>query len=702
MSHEPPEATVPTRTELLLTALLVTVFAGAVFGAFDGLYHGQGFGSQDVLVAMGLSASLAVGAGAPVLAVTVLLVRWQRPSLSRRAWMGVLCGLAIVLLVMAVVLVGTQGQRNLVGFLAILGAVPFAALVAARFIGAVGLNRPAMPALVLVSATLGVVLASGGLTTIGGMGPAGLMKAACVVIGVAGVIVPPLAGRRNPRGAVWATGIGLVLAVAAMAMREPLVASGRHPQVVEATQSNRPNVVLIVLDTTRRDHLGCYGGPEGLTPNLDALAREGVVYEQAFSTSTWTVPSHASLFTGLHPVTHGCSREHHLWLDRRFVTLAEMLASLGYQTAAWSSNSLLARTNQLQGFEHYESLDGWCDAVVSHRLSLFLGLPQRWVDKGGSEVHGAAARFFSQSRDASRPLFLFVNLLEAHSPYLAPFAPRRAQLPQDAGFLAASHLGLTFRPYHEWLAGTRRDEVEEALRALYRAEVAYQDEQFGRLIGWLSERLDWQNTLLIVTADHGENLGEGGHWGHDFTLDDVLVHVPLIVRYPRLFAPGTRLEGLCQLEDVVPTVFDVVGLPCPQKDLAGRTLVPERFEAREAVYVQMYPPVGRALGPMEWRDRKLFGLLPRLGAWRRAVRTPSFKFIWSSDGTTQLFDMEHDPKESLNLVQELPDVARDLNNRLHEWWKNQPTYTRPEVDTESVPSFEAADLQRLKALGYVD
>lgn len=423
-----------------------------------------------------------------------------------------------------------------------------------------------------------------------------------------------------------------------------------------------PHVVLIVLDTTRRDHLGCYGETRGLTPRLDRVAAEGTVYADFINPGAWTVPTHASLFTGYFPHTHGCGSQQHRWLDDGFHTLAEMLAGVGYQTVGLTANSYLAESNLMQGFSEFVVLNDRWHGVELYRGLHALGAPFKWSDQGSTEGLTALKEWLDRRRKPQKPVFIFVNLMEAHWRQFPPMKWRMRYLPPDVSYVEASRVSAGFHGVL-WTAGkprTRR--AEEIMRGLYAADVAYQDEMLGRMLDLLDQRLGRDNTLLIVTSDHGEGLGEAGLWEHVFSLNDVLIHVPMIIRYPRLFPAGARISGQAQLVDVLPTVFDVIGRPCPVTDLPGRSLLPDKFTPHEYAYAQVHPYWGH----LE-RMSAITGLeedIHRFTSHLRVVRTTDFKFVWSSDGAHQLYDLRADPREETNVIDRHTEIARRLAEEL--------------------------------------
>lgn len=471
----------------------------------------------------------------------------------------------------------------------------------------------------------------------------------------------------------------------------------KKPEVVRKGVQSLPNVVLVVLDTTRRDHLGCYGDDRGLTPHLDSFAEEGVVYSQMISPASWTLPSHASMFTGYHPVTHGCGNEHHRWLDGGFDTLAEMLASVGYQTVSITNNHYLAPSNLLQGFQ--DRINPWLrrEPLRTSRWMMAAGFPTGWADHGCVDSVRAVSDWVENDRDSSRPFFLFVNLMEAHWPHFPPMSHRSRWLPEGVGYIGATVTSSKFYGVL-WMAGKPHTTSEEqTIRGLYAASIAYQDVQLGGLLDALRQHIDLDRTLVMVTADHGESLGEGGRWDHVFALTDALIHVPMVVRYPARFPAGRRLEGGCQLVDIVPTVFDILERPCPVEDGSGRSLVPEGFQPRRETYAQTSPYYGHLerMEAITGFKRDVMGYTAHL----RAVRTDRYKFIWSSRGDHRLYDLAADPNELTNVIEALPVIASEFESRMVQWWSGQAPYVaRQAKDSRAI---DDDSLESLRSLGYI-
>jgi arylsulfatase A-like enzyme len=288
------------------------------------------------------------------------------------------------------------------------------------------------------------------------------------------------------------------------------------------------NVLLVTLDTTRADRLGCYGYTDAHTPALDSLAAQGVLFERAFTPAPVTLPAHASLLTGLVPPVHGVRDNGIYRLRDEAVTLAELLGDAGMVTAATVAAYVLAsRFGLAQGFSHYDE-----------RLKGQLGKPAAfYVERPAEEVTDAALGWLEKRND-KKNFFLWVHYFDPHSPYVPP---------------ARFDSLCPGRPYD--------------------GEIAYMDSQLGRLLGALRSDGQYENTLVVVVGDHGEALGEHGEPTHGIFLYNSTVRVPLIVKFPAGEHAGGRVDANVSLVDIFPTVLERAGLSVPS-GIQGRSLLP--------------------------------------------------------------------------------------------------------------------------------
>jgi len=360
------------------------------------------------------------------------------------------------------------------------------------------------------------------------------------------------------RRVVWlAAGVGVAAVVAFLTW--PVVRPAWRERQLRALP--RPlDVVLITMDTTRADKIGAFGGDRGTTPVLDDLARRGVIFEKAYSHVPLTLPSHASLMTGLTPARTGIHDNVTFVLDAAPPVLAEAFARGGYRTGAFVSTLILERRYGLgRGFEEYD------DEMTGEEGEG--GLPER---KGDETVDHALAWL---EADRTKPVFLWVHLYDPHAPYTPP------------------------EPFASRFKGRRYD-----------AEIAFMDSQIGRLLAAIARR--GRPALVAALADHGESLGEHGEPTHGFFVYEATQHVPLILSLPGYLPSNVAVAPVVRVVDVMPTVLELAGLTAPD-GLDGRSLVP-LVTGRTTVspgpaYLEAYS------SRFWWGARELLGL--RTGPW---------------------------------------------------------------------------------------
>jgi len=388
---------------------------------------------------------------------------------------------------------------------------------------------------------------------------------------------------------------------------------------------SRPNVLLVVVDTLRSDGLSAYGNPRPTTPHLDALARDAILFENAYAPAPNTVPSHSSLFTSTYPATHQVwnrimvegKADVYTRLAPAHTTLAEAFQSAGYQTAAIADGGFVnAGRGLAQGFDRFDSRT--------------LGARNRF----------RMARNWIRTRDRDAPFFLYLHTYESHSPYLPPiesvdrfapdyFGPLRQALADAHAFVKAGMENDKFFDvqmkffYHQM--EKRRPEDIAFVRALYDTEVNIVDTEFGRLLRFLEKKDLLDETLIVVTSDHGEQFMEHNEFYHAHVYEEGL-HIPLIVRDPN--GPfGVRRTELVDLVDLMPTILNRVGIEAPPAsagrpiDLRGETPTPKRFLVGEVS-----------------RDRFDRQLSVRNGEWTVVFRGDDLEHA-------ELFDRARDPAE---------------------------------------------------------
>lgn len=414
-----------------------------------------------------------------------------------------------------------------------------------------------------------------------------------------------------------------------------------------ACGGGRPNVLILTLDTTRADRLGAYGYTLGKTPAIDRLAREGFVFKRHMTPVPITLPAHTSLFSGLYPPTHTVHDNGTFFVPPSTLTLAEVLADEGYDTAAFVASFPLERRFGLdQGFAHYDDRFFLNDADRRRRETPGLFFDER---PAGAVVDAALAHL-GERRQEGKPFFAWLHFFDPHQPQLPP-------APFDVEFRE--------RPYD--------------------GEIAYVDSQLARLFGELKKRGDWDNTLVILTADHGEGLGEHGELTHAMLLHQATLHIPLIVRGPKI--PLGESGEWTMATQVFDTVLDLLDLEAEPGDHSrGPSLSPllanaGRWPGGTSPFVAYFETIAPRTS-QGWAQLTAF-----MEEDRRYVHGPN----------PELYDLEGDPKESNNLVDEEPRVASRLLLELRRFLKES------EVKSvgDAAGAIDPETVARLAALGYL-
>jgi len=453
----------------------------------------------------------------------------------------------------------------------------------------------------------------------------------------------------------------------------------------------RPNILLIVIDTARADRFSIYGAPSDSTPAVAALAAEGAVYEHAVTPAPWTVPAHASLFTGLFPSAHGADSGH-LRLDDEFTTLAESLRDAGYHTLGYTGNPWIGKLHNFdQGFDEYE--ETWRDFHDTEG------------DMGAAVFTGRVERFLEGRRASpltrGRPFFIFINYFEPHLPYDPPEPERERFLKPPVDREAVERLRHLKHPQEmPYLLGLQKMPPDDLriLGALYTAEIAYVDRNLGELLGLLRREGELDRTVVVITSDHGEMLGEHGFLDHKLNVYEPLLHVPLVIRYPPAVPTPRRIAEPVYLQDLHPTLLALAGVPAPRPAMddtrraAGwprdAVLLPGLDTLRGGRSTGDEPLVAECATPIQFLGviRKAYpdaAITPwdrTLIAWREG----NDKLHWSSDGHQRLYDLGGDPGEDNDLAGQRPERVRDMAARVKAWL-NRPGARPPVSPSGTVP-----------------
>lgn len=465
----------------------------------------------------------------------------------------------------------------------------------------------------------------------------------------------------------------VVIAVVCVAAGVVTLRSLRRPS---GPRPNR-NVILVLLDTVRADRLGAYGNLDGLTPNLDRFARQAVRFERAYSHAPWTLPSVASLFTSMVPTQHGAGGRlgDFRKLREDVPTLAEVFRHMGARTAEIINVMFLTDTfGMTRGFDDVDAQAPDSNEVV-RRAGPTTDAALAWLDR-------------QRSRDPDQPFFLFVHYFDAHLTYDPPPEFRRR-------FADPADRNTTVQ-----LFGTRPEMVNlraglisldpaliRRLEKLYNAEVAYIDSEVGRFFDGLTRRGLDDNTVVVVTADHGEEFLDHGGFEHGHTLYNELLHVPLMIRTPRM-ASTTRESSDRNEGRLVYRVVRQIDLAPTLCELAGISGNPTFTGESVASYLVGHDDV----------DRPVLSEGNMWGPSGAALRTRGLEIIRSGEGgTARLYDADADPKEQR-------DLAPQGSERLERMQKDLDLLLRvvtARAVTTTAPDLSEADRERLRSLGYL-
>jgi len=472
----------------------------------------------------------------------------------------------------------------------------------------------------------------------------------------------------------------------------------------------RPNVLWVVLDTVRADHMSLYGYERPTTPFLEEWCQDALVFEDCVSTAGITLAAHGSMFTGLLPSEHGANNDHG-YLEEAHTTVAEAFRAGGYRTFLWASNPYISSDhNFAQGFE--VERHPWDDHNQGAALEALLakldpsdtsserpeqirsGELQSWgFHATGSLAQANLTGWLDEGDD--EPWFAFLNYMEAHRPYLAPRAEReRMMSPEEVELSYAVDRG--WETMWEYVFELHDYSPEElaVMEATYDACIAELDGLLRELMGELERRGELEDTIVVITADHGEHLGEHHLLDHQFSVYDELLRVPLVLRFPAAIAPGRDASPVMNF-DVHPTLFELADLPLPQgsggRAMSLLTPAGEAARARLAEYVAHFPAPIKLVR----RSHPDFDGAPYERALRAYVETP-WKLIWSSDGRHELYDVVADPQELVDRAADEPELlARmlgDLEALLARSTRFVSSGERPRVGRQA--------RERLDAVGY--
>lgn len=395
----------------------------------------------------------------------------------------------------------------------------------------------------------------------------------------------------------------------------------------DRTPSTPPkNLIIITVDTTRADRLGCYGYEKAQTPNLDALAKEGTRFANATSHIALTLPSHSSIFTGCYPLGHGVHDNVGFQLPPEAYTLAEHLKKNGYQTSAFiAAKVLLARFGINQGFDHFDE-----------------HLPEKKPSRNAEQVLSSAKDWFKQQKKS--PFFSWIHLYDPHLPYEHP-EPFLSQFSDDP----------------------------------YSGEIAYMDAQLGQFFYFLKQQQLYENSIIIVVGDHGESLGEHLESTHGYFAYKATTHVPMLLKPASPVKTKSVVESRVRLIDIMPTSLKLLNFEIP-KSVQGNDLTPLLFDQTPSLQLSSYSEAYLPFYKYDFTPIHVF-------------RNDEYTFV-DDFQKQELYDLKNDPKEKVNIIENKPEVAKALQEKLKLLVQ---TYS---IQQDSLMKMDAEIMNALSALGY--
>ncbi len=455
-----------------------------------------------------------------------------------------------------------------------------------------------------------------------------------------------------------------------------------NPVVYPVRERHSPNIVLVSLDTLRPDYLGCYGNPQSTSPSLDSLAEEGALFLKAYSTSSWTLPAHVSLLTGLDGLRHEVYYPQEQF-DPATPTLAEVLQRRGYTTAAFTGGGYLSNVYGFsQGFDTYQEIRLHGDrAIRFDEAERLAELAKGWIET---------------NRD--KPFFLFLHTYQPHDPYAnlsglgRMFLAEGAtwdQVQMESLFQGRGRFNTEFTP-----------EEKANIIGLYEGEIRYTDEMFvQQVLDALKKSGLYENTLIIFLSDHGEEFYEHESWLHDHSLYEEGIRIPLIMKFPEGRFSGKRVSDLMRITDIMPTILDFAGIETEGLGLDGDSLFPilegrekQPREVMSDLALRQFPDPPTVISLIRGNLKVIV---------HKQLGSPYSERVSSefNDYYVELYDLEQDPGETRNLAQdgryrnEVVQFVREIHTLFQEAKANRTQKNQVEMDR----SLE----ERLRALGYI-
>jgi arylsulfatase A-like enzyme len=454
----------------------------------------------------------------------------------------------------------------------------------------------------------------------------------------------------------------------------------------------QPNLIFIVLDTVRAHNLSCYGYEKQTTTRLEEFCSDAVFFEQAFSPAIWTVPSHASFFTGTYPSVHGALNLHR-HLDDKLMTLAEAMTSSGYDNVSFSNNFFISVKDfgLSRGFEISEGRN-----YPRGRLNKAIMKGRQWLgnslDCGAFATNDFVRKFIQKRKKTDRPFFLFLNYMEAHAPYEHFSKKLLKEFISKEKLHAVANVNQDRQKFL-----TRSIKMSEQdfliLRAIYDSQISYLDKKIHSLFQLLKQNNAYDNSTIVLLSDHGDMIGEHDLMHHSYCIYDELIKVPLIMKLPGKEFAGTRINEIVSLVDLPLTIIELVGVnnerfkaqqqgtPIPfQGNSQHRDYIYAECERPKNEFEETYPDFDFSV-----YDKSFL-----------TIRSKKHKYIYASDRKEELFDISKDPGEKENFVMKEAELGSQLKQELFNWYDS---LDKSKLETDDVVVDQEVEDQ-LKALGY--
>ncbi len=486
----------------------------------------------------------------------------------------------------------------------------------------------------------------------------------------------------------------VVLGLSFLFKQSPYIAPKGSDKIV--MEKEKSNVILIVMDTVRADHVSMYGYDRDTTPNIQKFSEQATLYAKPIATGNMTLSTHASIFTGLYIREHGAHSDVNYPYGRplsdSFDTLAEILSKKGFETLAVVANyAYLSPSFGLhQGFDYFDyrspviflgKVEGYfIRAGLRTILSHFFPIKD-WdkVFKDAEQINEEAYKLISEVKKKENNFLLFINYMDAHPPYI-PKAPFDCRYPGKMNSFTEKKYYDLQKEVLQLKHNVTKEEYDHLI-SQYDGGIAFIDFHIGKLIEELKKLDLYENSTIIITSDHGEAFGKNNYLGHWVSTYQNQVYVPLIIKYPYQKEGKVENEYVSSI-DLLPTIMNILGYN-PTLSYKGKNLYSMDDNNNREVISEHYPNGGI----LQWHKISHRNL--------QAIYSEEYKYIKASNGEVELYDISSDPEENINIARQNENVANLLDSKLTEWLSKTTKYS------ESSSGLDQEQLNRLKSLGYL-